>query len=344
MNEIFSGIYNWIEQKKPFALATVIQTWGSAPRLVGAAMAVSEDMEMIGSVSGGCVEGAVVQEALEVLKTGIPKRLHYGIKDEDAWTVGLSCGGQLHVFVEKFMGFDERAEEKTIGTTLTESIRSNQGCVLLSDMSGEKSSHVLTFPDGKMQGTQADSAIYDLGMAAYKTRKNQIVTHEGREYFVQVFPPKSQMLIIGAAHITVELVQQANLFGFETIVIDPRGIFTHKTQFTSPPDQLLEKWPAEVLPDFTLNEYTFAVILTHDPKIDDQALHLLLKSEVAYIGALGSKRTHAKRKVRLEEAGFSTDEIGRIHGPVGVSIHAKRPQEIALSIMAEIIQVKNQHL
>ena len=115
MIDIFLGIDNWIKQKKPFAIATVIHTWGSAPRLVGAAMAVSEDMDMLGSVSGGCVEGAVVQEALEVLKTGVPKRLAYGIKDEDAWTVGLSCGGELHVFVERFMGFDELEEEQAVG-------------------------------------------------------------------------------------------------------------------------------------------------------------------------------------------------------------------------------------
>ena len=344
MLDIFSGINDWIEQKKPFALATVIHTWGSAPRLVGSAMAVSEDMEIIGSVSGGCVEGAVMKKALEVLETGVPQRLRYGIKNEDAWTVGLSCGGKLQVFVERFMGYDDRTSEKAVAQAITQSIRNNQGCVLLSDMSGEKSNHLVVFPDGKTEGMASHASLEELAMTAYKTRKNQIAEWEGKEYFVQVFPPQNQMLIIGAAHITVELVQQAKLFGFETVVIDPRGIFTNKTQFVTPPDQMFDQWPADVLPDFQLDDYTFVVILSHDPKIDDQALHILLRSEVAYIGALGSSRTHAKRVSRLEKTGFTTEEIDRIHGPIGVDIHAKRPQEIALSIMAQIIQVKNQYL
>ena len=149
------------------------------------------------------------------------------------------------------------------------------------------------------------------------------------------------MLIIGAAHITADLVDLANTFGFESIVIDPRGTFASKTQFQTPPDVIFEKYPSEVIPDYTLDAYTYAVILSHDPKIDDNALHLLLKSHVAYIGALGSKKTHAKRIARLREAGFSDTQIDRIQAPIGLNINAKTPREIALSIMAQIIGVMN---
>jgi len=152
------------------------------------------------------------------------------------------------------------------------------------------------------------------------------------------------MLIVGAAHITVDLVALAKQFDFETVVIDPRGIFSEKTQFPVQPDHLYVDRPAEILPTYDLDAYSFAVLLTHDPKIDDQALHLLLRSDIAYIGALGSRRTHAKRVKRLTEAGFSESEIEKIHGPIGVSINAKLPKEIALSILGQIIQVKNRYL
>ena len=171
-----------------------------------------------------------------------------------------------------------------------------------------------------------------------------MVENEDISYFAQVFPRKSQLLIIGAAHITVDLVALGKMFGFETIVIDPRGIFTNKTQFGIPPDHIYEKYPAEVLPDYLLDPYTYAVVLSHDPKIDDNALHILLKSDVGYIGALGSKKTQAKRVARLEKAGFSAEEIGRIHAPIGVNIKAKTPKEIALSIMGEIVLAKNEYL
>ena len=152
------------------------------------------------------------------------------------------------------------------------------------------------------------------------------------------------MMIIGAAHLTADLVDLAQQFDFETIIIDPRGVFTQKTHFKTPPDQTFEDWPAEVLPRFALDNYTYAVLLTHDPKIDDQAIHIFLKSDVAYIGALGGRKTQGKRRTRLLEAGFTEEEVDRIKGPVGININAKKPREIALSILAEAIQERNRYL
>ena len=346
MFDIFPQIKNWVEEDKPFALSTVIRTWGSAPRPIGSAMAVSKDSEMLGSVSGGCVEGAVIRSAQEILETKESKRLKFGVSDEEAWAVGLSCGGAIQVFSEPFIAFSPNPIEKEIWHRLKDCIEHNKGCILVTAISEQKNEHLMVYPNGNAFGSDPTPplAVIEASLKAYKERKTQVFENQGETYFIQVFPRKSQLLIVGAAHITTDLVRLGNLYDFETIIIDPRGIFANKTQFSDPPDQLLVKWPEEVLHKFELDAYTYAVLLTHDPKIDDQALHILLQSEIAYIGALGSRKTHEKRVRRLTTAGFEEEAISRIHGPVGVNINAKRPKEIALSIMGEIIQTQNQFL
>ena len=341
MKEFLPIINDWIDQDKAFSIATVIKTWGSSPRPVGSAMLVSKEMEMAGSVSGGCVENAVIKSALPLIERGQGQRLAYGVADEDAWEVGLSCGGKMRVYAERFLAFDKRPAEQAVWQELKQCLENNKGCVLLTRLEDGDSQHVLVLPDRKAVGQQVNTTIIEAGLTAYQERKNQVVEVGDTSYFAQVFPRKSQLLIIGAAHITVDLVQLAKLYDFETIVIDPRGIFTNKTQFTVAPDQLIAQYPSQVLSDFTLDAYTYAVILSHDPKIDDNALHLLLKEKVGYIGALGSKKTHAKRVARLSAAGYSEEAIERIHAPIGTAINAKTPKEIALSIMGEIIRVKN---
>ncbi len=348
MIDLFDNIENFLKKGKKFAVATVIQTWGSAPRPIGSAMIVSEDLEMAGSVSGGCVEGAILRAVPEVLKTNKPKRLGFGVTDEEAWAVGLSCGGQIQVFIEPFWANDDSKMWSILRGGLSE----NKGAVLLTKLNEAASEHLLVMPDDIIEVASSlsdNSAIQNFliqnALRAYKERKTQTIeVADGTTWFLHVFAPKAKLVIVGAAHITVDLVHLAQYFGFETIVIDPRGIFAEKTQFPTPPDHLYVDWPAEILPDLTLDTYTFAVLLTHDPKIDDQALHILLKSDVAYIGALGSKKTHEKREKRLKEAGFSEEEIAKIHAPIGVNITAKSAREIALSIVAELIKIKNQFL
>ncbi len=341
MKEFLPIINDWIGQDKPFSIATVIKTWGSSPRPVGSSMLVSQEMEMAGSVSGGCVENAVIKSALPLIESGQGQRLAYGVADEDAWEVGLSCGGKMQVYAERFIAFDKRPAEQQVWKALKEALENNKGCVLLTQLTDGEGQHILVHPDRKAIGQQVTTEMIEAGLKAYQERKNQVVEIGSTSYFAQVFARKSQMLIIGAAHITVDLVQLAKLYDFETIVIDPRGIFTTKTQFPTPPDQIIQKYPSQVLNDYTLDAYTYAIVLSHDPKIDDNALHILLNSDVGYIGALGSKKTHAKRVARLEAAGFSDAAIANIHAPIGVDIKAKSPKEIALSIMGEIIREKN---
>ena len=341
MKDLFQNIENFSKKEKLFAIATVIQTWGSAPRPIGSAMIVSEDLEMAGSVSGGCVEGAILRHVRDVLKTNKPKRIAFGVTDEEAWAVGLSCGGQIEVFIEPFLA----QNDPQMWAILRGCLLKNKGAVLLTKLNDEASEHLLVMPNGDVLGGNAQDFLKQNALRAYSERKTQTVeSSDGTSWFLQIFAPKAKLVIIGAAHITVDLVHLAHYFGFETIVIDPRGIFAEKTLFLTQPDQVHIDWPAEVLPDLTLDAYTFAVLLTHDPKIDDQALHILLKSDVAYIGALGSRKTHEKRVKRLKEADFSEDDISKIHAPIGVNIAAKSAREIALSIVAELIKIKNQFL
>jgi xanthine dehydrogenase accessory factor len=342
MKEIFPTIEQWIAQTKSFAIATVTNTWGSSPRPVGSTMIVSTDMEMAGSVSGGCVEGAVLKAAKDLIEQGGGKRLAFGVTDEEAWQVGLTCGGSIQVYLDSFNVKDDQTEENALWQRLQSCLKNNEPCILVTKLVDGENQHLLVFPDGTYLGKAPQAELLEQALDAYKERKNQVIEIEDQQYFAHIFPRQSQMLIIGAAHITADLVQLAKLYDFETIVIDPRGVFTNKTQFKIPPDQLHEKYPEEVLGDFNLDTYTFAVILSHDPKIDDNALNLLLRSDVAYIGALGSRKTQAKRVARLTEAGYSKAEIARIHAPIGVDINAKKPREIALSIIGEIIKVQNQ--
>ncbi|MFK7810453.1 MAG: XdhC family protein [Saprospiraceae bacterium] len=347
MKELFSTVKEWIASDKRFAIATVIKTWGSSPRLVGSSMLIAEDGSMAGSVSGGCVEGAVVKAAKELpdwlvptdsLESGRGTVLDFGISDDEAWAVGLSCGGKLQVYVEPFIAFSEIEGEQEIWKNLEKSLESNTASILVSNISDEKQKHYLVFPDGQIIGETLPKEFITIVLQSYQDRKNQIVEYENDNYFIQLFPPQNKLIAIGAAHITVDLVDLAKQFGFETIIIDPRGVFANKTTFNTSPDQIFEKYPVEVLQELTLDEYTYAAVLSHDPKIDDNALQILLRSKVAYVGALGSRRTHAKRVARLEAAGFTEQEISRIDAPIGLDINAKTTKEIALSIMAGIIK------
>ena len=332
MVDIINEFEQWLNGDKEFALATVIRTWRSAPRTEGASMMVSKDGTMIGSVSGGCVESAVVKEAQQLLEDGaIGKRLAFGVSNEDAWSVGLSCGGKIEIWLQVI-----RDESPWRG--IVEDVRSGQGMVLISGLEEKEGTNVV-LKEGNAEEQLADDLLKASGLA-YTQHKTQV----WENYFLNVFPARSRLIMIGAAHVTLDLLKLAKIYDFETIVIDPRGIFTNDERFEYRPDQLYTDWPAEILPELKLDADSYVVVLTHDPKIDDQALKIVLETDVAYIGALGSRKTHAKRMTRLKDSGVSVEQIERIYGPVGLSINARQPSEIALSIMAQIIGVKNQYL
>jgi xanthine dehydrogenase accessory factor len=306
--------YAWAQAGRGAALATVIETWGSAPRRVGAQLAISGDGEMQGSVSGGCVEGAVVVEALEALEEGTSRVLEYGVSDGDAFAVGLACGGKIRVLVEpigeKGMPFD-----------------------ILSDLVKARAARA---PVGYQVSLSGGSA--QLVTKGYDTRfrMDRSGVEEDGDIFVAIHNPPLRLVIVGAVHIAQALVPMAQIAGFDVVVIDPREAFGSQARF--PDASVINDWPDAAMTQVGVDTRSAVVLLTHDPKLDDPALHIALRSDAFYIGALGSKRTHASRVERLEAAGFSAEDIARIAAPVGLDIGASGPPEIAVSIMAQIVQ------
>ena len=343
MREIREDIVNWESAGQQFALARVIQTWGSSPRQVGAAMIIGPDMAVSGSVSGGCIEGAVITEAEGVLADGVPRKLHYGVSDETAWSVGLTCGGEVSVFVEKHLG-QAGGGSAEVWEALRARLEANLPAVLLTRLASWEQPHLLIDPQvaAIVAGDWGAAAGEALAAAtsAFSTRESEVVTIADESVFVHVFPCKDRLLIVGASHISIPLVRLAKVLGLETVVVDPREVFARRERFPEPPDQLERVWPAKFFESWTIDEGTYAVLLTHDPKIDDEALHHLLRSPAAYIGALGGRRSQQSRATRMREAGFTDDEVARIHGPVGLDIGAESPEEIALSILAEVVAIR----
>ncbi len=304
---------DWYRAGKGAALATVVQTWGSAPRRVGAMLAVSGDGEMAGSVSGGCVEGAVVAEALEAIEDGAARMLEYGVADGDAFAVGLACGGTIRVLVQPVGG----ALPKGVLADLVEVRGARRPAALVSPQDSP--------PRLELSGHEDRFRMDRSGFA------------EDEATFVAIHNPPLRLIVVGAVHIAQALVPMARQVGYDPVVIDPRTAFASADRF--PGVTLLDEWPDDGVRALGLDARTALVLLTHDPKLDDPALAEALRSDVFYIGALGSSRTHAKRLERMAEAGFSQADLARIHGPVGLDIGAAGPAEIALSILAQMTQV-----
>jgi xanthine dehydrogenase accessory factor len=335
MLDILSQVDDWLQQQKRVALATVVDTWGSAPRRVGSKMAVSDAMEMIGSVSGGCVETAVVEESLTALKQNKPRLLHYGVSDDAAWEVGLACGGRISVLVEPLdlawweLAKQATRDDKTL-TTLT---------VIEGDCAGGKialnaneevvySNNILS---PEQVGTLTSSTIPAQSGRAKLT---------GYEVMVDVMAARPHLVIVGGVHVAMALQHYAKMLGFRITLIDPREAFATQERFPDV-DRMFHVYPDKALAQIGIDSNTYLAVLTHDPKIDDPALKTSLAGKPAYIGILSSKRTHEKRIERLTEAGIAEAELSRLSTPIGLAIGAATPEEIALAIMAEIVAVKN---
>ena len=304
----------WVDAGKSAALATVIETWGSAPRRVGAQLVVSGAGEMEGSVSGGCVEGAVVVEALDLVASGGVQVLEYGVSDGDAFSVGLACGGNIRILVEP------------IGT-------GGMPVEMLRELVAARAARTPVAYEVALDGSHR--ALVTEGHADRFRMDRSGVSEDGKT-FVAIHNPPLRLVIVGGVHIAQALVGMARGVGFDPFVVDPREAFGSAARF--PDATLINDWPDDALAEVGVDARTAVVLLTHDPKLDDPALEVALKTSCFYIGALGSTRTHAKRVERLTAAGFGPDDIARIHGPVGLNIGAAGPAEIAVSILAEMIQ------
>ncbi len=308
----------WHRAGKGAALATVVETWGSAPRPVGSQLAISGAGEIAGSVSGGCVEGAVVVEALEALEDGRPRLLDYGVSDDEAFAVGLACGGTIRVMVEPVGG--------SIPATMLVDL-------VAARSARRRVAYVVDTGSWQRRLVAPGDAAPGLDLPE-RFRGDRSGFQEA--VFVAVYNPPLRMAVVGAVHIAQPLMQIARLAGYDAVLIDPREAFGSAARF--PGETIVQDWPDEALAAHGLDARTAVVTLTHDPKLDDPAIKAALRSEVFYLGCLGSTRTHAKRVARLTEAGFSEEDIARIHAPVGLDIGARSPAEIAVAVMAEITQ------
>ena len=313
-NIILPKALEWHVSGTGAAVATVIRTWGSAPRPVGSQLAVSGEGDIIGSVSGGCVEGAVIIEALNTLKTGRNVILEYGVSDEDAFAVGLACGGNIQILVEP-VGFG--LSENIVADLVCRCQRREPVAYSIDIKSGVNKVITLDINGGTKNVGTHTSGFY------------------GAEFLV-IYEKPLRMAVIGGVHIAQPLVSIARMSGFAVMVIDPRSTFLNAIRF--PNVELSNLWPDEALKAFKPDSRTAIITLSHDPKIDDLGLIEALNSNCFYIGCLGSKKTHSKRLDRLSKIVNSDVCLSRLHGPIGLNIQSRTPTEIAISIMAEVVQ------
>jgi len=320
---------DWHRQGRGAALATVVETWGSAPRPVGAQLAVSGTGAIMGSVSGGCVEGAVVAEAVEAIEDGGARLMEFGVSDSDAFTVGLACGGTIRVLVEPVECAGGVPEALLTELVAARAARRPVAVEIRLEL-GEPSRPVtrVASVERRLLGYVDAPARFDADRSGFDAAE------PGR--FLAVHNPPLRLAIVGGAHIAQPLAAMARGAGYDVTVIDPRESFASPARF--PEERLVHDWPDTALKAHGLDIRTAVVLLTHDPKLDDPALYAALDAPVFYIGALGSTRTHAKRVARLTEAGIPSNRIARIDAPIGLDIGARSPAEIAIATMAQMTE------
>ncbi|MHA6779821.1 XdhC family protein [Pseudonocardia saturnea] len=350
MRDVVDQLAGWWKNSETAALATVVGTYSSAPRQPGASMLIGPDGEAVGSVSGGCVEGAVYELGQEVLTQGRPMFQRYGVSDEDAFTVGLTCGGIIDIFVEK-VNPQTYAELGRIA----EAIRAEAPVAVATVISGPAERlgrRLIVWPDHVEGGTgsaRLDDAIRDDARGLLDAGRNGQVTYgvdgqrrgEGLSVFVESFAPPPRMIVFGAIDFAAAVARMGSFLGFRVTVCDARPVFATASRFPGANEVVVE-WPHRYLAAEAaagrIDARTALCVLTHDPKFDVPLLEVALRlPEVGYIGAMGSRRTHDDRLARLREIGVTETEIARMSSPIGLDLGARTPEETAVSIAAEMI-------
>ncbi len=369
MRDVRPAIEAWLAAGEAVALATVIRTWGSAPRAPGAKLAISAGGGLAGSVSGGCVEAAVVEAAQAVLGTGIPRRLSFGVPDATAWSVGLACGGEIAVWVERLdpaafaaaTGALDRGSGVTAATVVAVSDAGTTPDLLGSKVvvAGEGDVPEVVWSSGA--AAEVMRAAWPAILAAHRAGQSVEIALPGTGdrsdpapgapgtahlleaatamLFADVDAPPPLLVIVGAVQIAQALAAMARLVGHRTVVVDPRAAFATRARFPDADDVVVD-WPATALARLPLSPAAAVAVLSHDPKIDDAAVAAALASPAGYVGALGSRRTQAARRDRLRAAGIDAAQLDRLRGPIGLDIGARTPEEIALAVLAEITTVR----
>ncbi len=320
----------------PVGRAVITSVWGSAPRPEGSCMLATRDGAMAGSVSGGCVENAILTEIIEAIDRGSARLVTFGVSHERAWEVGLACGGTIKVLVEPAVR-DEvlaaaRGEGGEVVATLLEGDELRASARV--DADGRVDARAGWFPEPELRHAALDALDHERSCTV------DLATATGPvSVFLEVFPRQPKLVIFGGAHIAMELVPLARRLGYRTIVADGREASLTRERFPEA-DELILAWPEEAFERIGLDATCYICLLTHDPKFDEPALRLALGSPAAYIGAIGSKKTQQARRERLLAEGFTPDQIARLHGPIGLPLGGRQPAEVALAIMAEMTGVR----
>jgi xanthine dehydrogenase accessory factor len=349
VRDILDPITSWWESGETFGLATVVRTYSSAPREPGAAMAVSAAGDAIGSVSGGCVEGAVYELATEVSATGKPVLQRYGISDDDAFAVGLTCGGIIDIFVEP-ASKERYADLGDIAGAVRDGIPVAVATII--EGPGDAGARRIIWEDGRATGTlgageRLDQAVDDdtRGMLAQGLTAVRRYGPDGERrrdelaVFVQSFAPAPRMLVFGAIDFAAAVARAGKFLGYRVTVCDARPVFATRSRFPDA-DEVVTDWPHRYLSATSTDARTVICVLTHDPKFDVPLLEVALRRPAAYIGAMGSRRTHDDRLARLREIGMTEAELARLRSPIGLDLGARTPEETAIAIAAELIQLR----
>jgi xanthine dehydrogenase accessory factor len=310
VKDVLDTIERWASDGLRFATATVVKTERSAPRQPGAVLAVSERGEVAGSVTGGCVEPAVYEEAQDVLAGGAPRLVSYGIADEDAFEVGLPCGGTVHIFLA--------SGERDLIAELARAVRSERPIALAVTISGSKigEQHLVDL------NGHFEPAI------------------EGDTFFLP-FAPRPEMYVFGAVDHAAAVARVGQFLGYRVTICDARARFATRERFPDV-DEVVVEWPDEFLRRSPVDERTAICVLTHDHKFDVPLLKVALETPAGYIGAMGARRTSESRNERLRAEGVTDDQLARIHAPIGLKIGSRTPEEVAVAVAAEIVATRRQ--
>ncbi len=348
MRDVIDELERWWRAGKTVGIGTVVGTWKSAPRQPGAAMLVGPDDSAVGSVSGGCVEGAVFELATAAREDGLARLQRYGVSDDDAFTVGLTCGGIIDIFVEQIsqQSFPELGQ-------VADDIRAGIPVAVATVISGDEArigNRLVVGPDtvsGSLGSARLDDAVRDdvTGMLAQGRTGTVHYGLDGERrgddlaIFVAAYAPRPRMIVFGAIDFAAAVARVGSFLGYQVTVCDARETFATTKRFPKA-DEVIVAWPHRYLADTEVDERTVVCVLTHDPKFDVPLLELALRMPLAYVGAMGSRRTNEDRAARLRELGLTDEELGRLHAPIGLDVGARTPEETAISVAAEIIGVR----
>jgi xanthine dehydrogenase accessory factor len=323
--ELFKLASQWIKDGHQVIIGTVINTWGSAPRPLGSVIIINQKGDFEGSVSGGCIEATVIHEAIELIATQQSKILSFGVSDDTAWSVGLSCGGNISVHLEPFGNLNELLKDLLCQTTVP-------AMLLVRPLIAGSAQIVL---QGQLNSIKLPEVELSILETVTKKNQPQLIDTTNNKVFIQPLVADFHIIVVGAVHIAQHLVPLLKSLDFRVTLIDPRTAFANATRF--PDVSITHEWPQEILPTLPIDHRTGLVTLTHDPKIDNPAILFFLKTNAFYVGCLGSKKTHGKRVSFLNEEGLSETQIEKISAPVGLDLGGRSPSEIALAIASEIV-------